>query len=89
MTLHIQNFLQFAFIAVMFAPLPILLLSSPLSYVKEQVARKRYYSIVKRYFENPSTVSAEQLSDIFPNKKLNELHEIAYSLKGEKSFRDN
>jgi hypothetical protein len=88
-TLNIQTILQFTFIAVMVAPLPILLLASPIGYIKEKITQKKYYIIVKRHFENPAMVSAEQLQDIFPNKKLDELHEIAYTLQEESSYRDN
>jgi hypothetical protein len=87
-TLNIQHILQFAFIAVMVAPLPILLLASPLRYINEKITHKKYYIMVKRHFENPSMVSAEQLQDVFPNKKLDELHQIVYALQGESTYRD-
>jgi hypothetical protein len=86
-TLNIQSILQFAFIIVMVAPLPVLLLASPLSYINEKITNKKYYFIVKRHFENPAAVSAEQLQDIFPDKKLDELHQIAYTLQANKSYR--
>jgi hypothetical protein len=88
-TLSIQHILQYTFIALISAPLPILLLSSPLQWVNEKIQHKRYYRIVKKHFANPGTVSAEQLQDVFPDKKLNELHEIAYVLQDENSYRDN
>jgi hypothetical protein len=88
-TLSIQHILQFAFIALISAPLPILLLSSPLQYINEKIQTRRYYNIVKKHFKNPATVSAEQLQDVFPNKKLNELHQIAYYLQEESSYKDN
>ena len=88
-TLNIQSILQFAFIAVMVAPLPILLLSSPIRYISEKISTKKYYFIVKRHFENPAAVSAEQLQDIFPDKKLDELHHIAYTLQENYSYKNN
>ncbi len=86
-TLIIQSILQFAFIIVMVAPLPILLLASPLSYLNEKITNKKYYFIVKRHFEDPASVSAEQLQDVFPNKKLDELHQIAYTLQANKAYK--
>ncbi len=85
-TLNIQSILQFAFIIVMVAPLPILLLASPIRYVNEKITNKKYYYAVKRHFKNPATVSAEQLQDIFPNKKLDELHQIVYTLQENKTY---
>ncbi len=88
-TLSIQHILQFAFIALIAAPLPILLLSTPLHWINDKIQHARYYRKVKKHFANPEIVSAEQLQDVFPNKKLNELHQIAYYLQEENSYRDN
>ncbi len=88
-TLTIQHLLQFAFIALISAPLPILLLSSPLQYINEKIQTKRYYNIVRKHHDNPACLSAEQLQDIFPNKKMNELNQIAYYLQEESTYKDN
>ncbi len=88
-TLNIQSVLQFTFIALIAAPLPVLLLSSPLQYINEKIQHKRYYSIVKKHFENPGAVSAEQLQDVFPTKNSTELNQIAYYLQEENTYKDN
>lgn len=88
-TLNIQHILQYTFIALIAAPLPLLLLSSPLQYINEKIQQKRYHSIVKKHFNNPASVSAEQLQNVFPNKPMNELHQIAYYLQEENTYKDN
>jgi hypothetical protein len=87
-TLSIQTLLQYAFIALISAPLPILLLSSPLHYLTEKIQSKKHYNFVKKHFDNPSMVSAEQLQDLFPDKKLNELHQIVYNLQEKNTYTD-
>jgi len=41
-TLNIQSILSFAFVALIFLPLPILILSAPLGYLKEKFADRNY-----------------------------------------------
>jgi hypothetical protein len=79
-TLAIQNVLQLAFIILIAAPLPILLLTSPVQYLNEKITQKRYYRIVKKHFTNPYTVNVEQLKDIFPRMNPEKLDEIVSSL---------
>jgi hypothetical protein len=88
-TLNIQTIIQYTFIALMAIPLPLLLLSSPLRYVRDKITNKRYYNIVRKHHENPSLVSAEQLRDIFPGKKSEELNQIVYSLQEANEYRDH
>jgi hypothetical protein len=88
-TLTIQSILPYAFIALIAAPLPILLLSTPLQYINEKLQNRKHYNAVKKYYKNPEGISAEQLKDVFPDKKITELRQIAYLLQEESSYGEN
>ncbi len=89
MHITIQKFLQYCFIALIALPLPILILYYPFLSIQERVIRKRYYKKVKKHYDNPHAVSAEQLRTIFPNKRTEELNLIAYHLQEDNSYKDN
>ena len=89
MHITIQKILQFSFIALISLPLPILILYYPFLSIQEKIMQRRYYRKVKKHFDDPSRVSTEQLRDIFPNKKTDELNQIVYHLQEDNSYRDN
>ncbi len=84
-TLNIQNILTVLFVVLIFAPFPILLLSAPLGYVKNWIRFSYYYRVIKRHHPEPQLLNMEQLKKIFPNKGIEELEEIAYSLDERKT----
>ena len=88
-TMNIQSILSAGFMILMAAPLPIIILSSPLGFIWEKIMHWRYYKIVKKHFERPELVSFTQLQRIFPNKVSKELNRIAYYLQEESSYKDN
>jgi hypothetical protein len=81
--------MQFAFITIMVAPLPILLLSSPIQYVTGKIKFRKYYGIVKRSYSDPESVSKEQLRDLFPKLQSEELTHILYCLREGGSYEKN
>lgn len=89
LTVTMHNVLQFLFMALIALPLPILLLYHPFLHIQDRIMQRRYYKVVKKHFDNPSTVSAEQLSDIFPDKKMPELRHIAYQLQEDNDYKDS
>jgi hypothetical protein len=89
LTLNIQSILQFAFITIMVAPLPLLLLSSPIQYVTDKIKYRKYYSIVKRTYSDPESISKEQLRDLFPKLQTEELTHILFHLREGGSYAQN
>jgi hypothetical protein len=85
----IQHTEQFIFIALIALPLPIVMLSTPFNHFYEKVMRYKYYTIVKRYHDNPYQVTQEELHKIFPYKSVSELSQVAYYLEDEYVFMDN
>jgi hypothetical protein len=83
MILSIQNILPYAFIAIMALPLPILLLSQSIHTLYLKTMRHRYYYKVVKHFDTPHNLSQEQLHSIFPDKKPEQLAQIAHFLEKE------
>lgn len=89
MTIELHRILPYLFIALIALPLPILILYYPLQSLFEKIQKRRYYNIVKKHVDDPSTITEEQLQYIFPGKKPKELSEIAYNLQEENTYKDN
>ena len=85
-TLNIQSILQYAFITLMVAPLPLLLLSSPIQFVNEKIKYRRYYRIVKKHYADPESVSKEQLSLLLPKLQSEELTNLIFRLREKGSY---
>jgi hypothetical protein len=83
-TLTVQSVLTHAFELLIFAPLPILLLTAPFGYVKEWFVKQNQMRIVKKHYSNLEVVGIEQLKKVFPRKGEQELEDIAFSLNGNK-----
>ncbi len=89
MVLLIENILQYVLIFIMFAPLPLLLLSSPVQYFRDKRKRKKYYDTIKEHYDDPKSVSKEQLRDIFPDLPSEELTQIIDHLREEDYPEEN
>ncbi len=77
-TLTVQSLLTHAFELLIFAPLPILLLTAPFGYAKEWYMNRTHLKTIKKHYSDLELVGAEQLKKIFPHKKDNELEDIAF-----------
>ncbi len=69
-----------AFEVLIFAPLPILLLSSPVSFLKEWFIHQYNVRRIKRYYSDLEVVGVNELKQIFPRKSSDQLEEIALKL---------
>ncbi len=76
-TLNIQSVLSFAFVALIFLPLPVLILSSSLAYLKDWVVFRNYRRIIERDYAHLELVELEHLKEIFPDKKESHLENLA------------
>jgi hypothetical protein len=81
-TLSIQSILTYAFIGLIFLPLPILILSAPMGYLKDWYTRQNYIRLIRRHYPNLDLINVTHLKAIFPHKKENELQDIVYSVNG-------
>ncbi len=73
----------------MVAPLPLLLLSSPINFVREKLKYRRYYRIVKRHYSDPESVSKEQLHVILPKLQSEEISHLIFRLREGGSYEQN
>jgi hypothetical protein len=76
-SLTIQSVLMHTFEVLIFAPLPLLILSAPFAYLKEWYKTTSHIRIIKRHYSNLELVGVEQLKQIFPHKGPDELEDIA------------
>jgi hypothetical protein len=76
-TLSIQNILTVSFILLIFAPLPVLILSAPLGYMRDWIKYRSYRRVVERHYSDLDMVDVEKLKNIFPHKDTNQLESIA------------
>lgn len=76
-TLNIQNILSFAFVALILLPLPMLILASPLEYLKNRYLFRNYRKIIERDYAHLEILDAERLKEIFPHKNAEHLENLA------------
>lgn len=81
--------MPYLFTGILALPLCIILLVTPIQHLYEKYLRYKYYSIVKKYCENPYGVDEEKLSEIFPDKKRETLEQIAFYLEEEFTYKVN
>jgi hypothetical protein len=87
--IHIQVIGKLIFYIMIFAPLSMVLLIHPIRYINEKIMHKRYYNIVRRQYTDPEKVSVEQLKDIFPGKKWEDLYRITCYLENKNLHKDS
>jgi hypothetical protein len=63
----------------------VLLVYFPIHDIYEKRMQKKYYTLLKKHFENPLNINTNQLKDIFPGKKPKELDQIAAYLEANNS----
>lgn len=80
MILTIQNVLVDSFIALIAAPLPILLISGSFGSIKNWYAHQSYLKVIKKHYTDLEMVGVDELKAIFPDKRTEELEMIAGKL---------
>jgi hypothetical protein len=74
--LNLKTYGKVIFSFALFAPLPLIILTYPIIYMREQRKNNLLFSAVKSKIKNLDKLSIDDLKGIFPGKNFNELLDI-------------
>ncbi len=88
-TLNIQSFLSFAFVALIFLPLPILIVTNLLGYLSDWFMFNSYHKIIEKKYAHLQSIEVEHLKEIFPHKNEKHLESMADYINGKRNSNGN